>query len=137
MRRTSFDRLVPAAWKQGRVEEHSVALGERQLNMMLVEIVAKLRAACRHISGQVALRERQVERRARLERHVAMCDGSLKRQRRGEAVDVGGKALDLLRRLEAEVIVAVDDLGRAARVDDVELRGDLIRWAEPGFAHQG
>ncbi len=49
-------------------------------------------------------------------------------------MDVGGKALDRLGRLEAEMIVAMRNLRRAARIDDVELRGDLIRWAEPCLA---
>src|ERR1700722_8893137 len=34
------------------------------------------------------------------------------------------------------MIVAVRDLSRAARIDDVELRSDLIRRAEPRFADE-
>ena len=34
------------------------------------------------------------------------------------------------------MIVAVRDLSRAARIDDVELRRDLIGRPEPGFAHE-
>ena len=51
-------------------------------------------------------------------------------------MDVDGKALDRLRRLKAEVIVAVRHLSRAAWIDDVELRSDLISRAEPRFAHE-
>ena len=65
-----------------------------------------------------------------------MGDCALQRQRRREPVDVGGKALDRLRRLKAQVIVAVRHLSRAAWIDDVELRGDLIAKAEPRFAHE-
>ena len=34
------------------------------------------------------------------------------------------------------MIIAVGDLSRAAWIDDVELRSDLIRRAEPRFAHE-
>ena len=34
------------------------------------------------------------------------------------------------------MIVAVRDLSRAARIDDVQLRSDLISRAQPGFAHE-
>src|SRR5271155_1038170 len=34
------------------------------------------------------------------------------------------------------MIVAVRDLRRAARIDNVELRGDLVGWPEPGLAHK-
>src|SRR5260370_885872 len=37
--------------------------------------------------------------------------------------------------LEAQVIIAVHGLGRAAGVDHVDLRGDLVGGAEPGVAH--
>ncbi len=60
----------------------------------------------------------------------------LQRQHRRETLDVGGKALDRLRRLEAKMIVAMRDLSRAAGIDDVELRSDLIGRPEPGLAHQ-
>ena len=65
-----------------------------------------------------------------------MGDRALKREHGRETVDVGGKTLDRVGRLKAEMIVAMRNLGRAARIDDVELRGDLIGGAEPGFAHK-
>ena len=34
------------------------------------------------------------------------------------------------------MIVAMRDLRRAARIDDIELRGDLISGPEPGLAHE-
>jgi len=34
------------------------------------------------------------------------------------------------------MIVAVRDLRRAARIDDVELRSDLVGRPEPGLAHE-
>ncbi len=49
---------------------------------------------------------------------------------------VGRIALDLGRRLEAHVVVAVRNLRLAARIDDVELRGDLVEGSEPRFARQ-
>jgi hypothetical protein len=83
--------------KERWVEEHGVALSERQLDMMLVEIVAKLRPRRRHVAGQVALRERQVERRSGLNRHVAVRDRALQGQHRREALNMNGIALDRLR----------------------------------------
>ena len=65
-----------------------------------------------------------------------MRDRALQRQHRRETLDVDGKALDRRRRLEAQMIVAMRDLSRAARIDDVELRGDLIGRPEPGLAHE-
>ena len=47
------------------------------------------------------------------------------------------KAFDLARRLEAHVVVAMGNLRVAARIDDVELRGDLIEGPEPGLADEG
>ena len=63
-----------------------------------------------------------------------MGDGALQRQHRRDPVDMRGVAFDHGRRLEAEMVVAVRDLRRAARIDDVELRGDLVGRAEPGLA---
>ena len=65
-----------------------------------------------------------------------MSDRALQRQHRREAMHVGGKALDRLCRLEAEMIVAMRDLRRAAGIDDIELRSDLIGRAKPGLAHE-
>src|SRR5271165_1383910 len=122
--------------EKGGIEEHRVALRERELDMMRLEIVAKLRPPRRHVARQVALREWQVERRARLERHVAMGDRALQRQHGRETMHMGGIALDRLRRLKAEMVIAMRKLRRAARIDDVELRGDLISGAKPRLAHE-
>ena len=81
----------PGGMEERGIEEHRVALRERQLDVMLVEIVAKLRMGRRHVAGQIALRERQVEGRPGLERHVAMSHRALEGKHRREAVHVGGK----------------------------------------------
>ena len=65
-----------------------------------------------------------------------MSDRALQRQRRRETLDVGGKALDRRGRLKAKMVVAMRDLRRPARIDDVELRGDLIGRPEPRLARE-
>ena len=55
-----------------------------------------------------------------------MGDRALQRQHRRQPVGMRGEALDLLRRLESHVIVAMRRLRRAAGIDDIDLRGDLV-----------
>ena len=50
--------------EQGRIEESGVALGERQLHMVRLEVIAELGPPRGEIAGQIGLRERQVERRS-------------------------------------------------------------------------
>ncbi len=65
-----------------------------------------------------------------------MGDCALQRQHRRQPMGMRGEARQHIRRLESHVIVAMRLLGLAARIDDVDLRGDLIAGAEPGLAHQ-
>src|SRR5690349_24848773 len=52
-------------------------------------------------------------------------------------MDVPREALHLLRRVEADVVVAVRRLRRAARIDSVHLAADLVVRPQPGFATEG
>ena len=65
-----------------------------------------------------------------------MGDRALQRQHRRQAMRMRRKALDLSRGLEAHVIIAMGDLRLAARIDDIELRGDLIAGPEPRLADE-
>ena len=65
-----------------------------------------------------------------------MGDRALQSQHRRQTMRMRGKALDLARSLEAHVIVAMGDLRLAARIDDIELRGDLIAGPEPRLADE-
>src|SRR5579872_37082 len=122
--------------EQSGIEEGGVALRERQLDVMLVEVVLELGAACRKVSRRIGLRERQVQGRSRLDRHVAMGDRALQRQHRRELMNMSRELLASFRGLEAEMIVAVRPLRLAARIDHIELRRDLVGWAKPSLADQ-
>jgi len=67
---------------------------------------------------------------------VPVRDRSLQGERRGEAVDVGRVAGGLLLGHEAEVVVAMGGLRRAAGVDDVHLRRDLVTGTQPRHRYQ-
>jgi len=72
------------------------------------------------------VREGQKLGRAAFERHVAMGNGALKRQGGGKLVDMG-RILDELRgTLESHVVIAMRCLGLATRIDNIDLRGDLV-----------
>ena len=118
------------------VEEEEVALGERELDVVVAEPVLEGGA----LEGEVAFEEElavgEEERGAGLERHVAVGDGALEGEGGGEAVDVGGEAGGLLGGHEAEVVVAVGGLGGAAGVHAVDLGGHLVAGAEPGFGSE-
>src|SRR6266498_1816638 len=129
--------VVPGGVEQGRVEERRVALRQRQLYVVLVEVRPELRPPPGQVAGLVLLRVRQIHRRARLHRHVGVGDRSLQGQHRREAMHVGGVLRGQVVGLEAEVVVPVCLLCRAARIDHVDLRGDLVVRAEPGRADQG
>ena len=63
-----------------------------------------------------------------------MRDRALQRQHRRKLVRVRREARDLLGALEAHVIVAMRRLRRAAGVDAIDLRRDLIAGPEPRLA---
>jgi hypothetical protein len=65
-----------------------------------------------------------------------MGDRTLQRQHRREPVDMRGELFDHRGRLEAEMIVAMRRLCRAAGIDAIDLRRHLVARAEPGFAGQ-
>ncbi len=119
------------------VEESRVALGQRQLHVMLVEIGREGGRCHGEVTGLVGLRIGQVERRPALQRHVAMRDGALQRERGRQAVHMRRVALHHRGSLEAEMIVAMRGLRRAARIHHVDLRRHLVGRAEPGLRDQG
>ena len=66
--------------EQRRVEEDGVALPHRQLHAARREVLDEGFARRREIAWRVFVRVRQVERRSRLERHVAVRDRALERE---------------------------------------------------------
>ncbi len=95
---------------QRRVEEHRVALAQRQLHVMLGEEVDELRPVERDVAAGEALRVRQQHGRAALHRHVAVGHRALQCQHRRGAVQVRRILREVLVRHEAEVIVAMRNL---------------------------
>ena len=70
-------------------------------------------------------------------RHIGMGHGPLQRQDRRQLVHVHGETGGLLVGHEPQVVVPVNGLGGPARVDQVDLRCDLVARAEPGDRHPG
>ena len=132
----SVDAVVAGAVEQRRVEEGGVALGERQLHQVLVEVRDELRPAPGQVAGLVLVRVREVHGRAALDRHVGVRDRALQGEHGREPVHVGREARCLLVGHEAEVVVAVRALRGPAGVDHVDLAGDLVARAEPRLGHQ-
>ena len=75
--------------KHGWVEEHGIALGERQLDMVLFEIVAKGRQMGCEIAGKIGLRVGQEFCGPGLQWHIAMGNRSLERQGGRNGMDMG------------------------------------------------
>ena len=121
--------------EEGGVEERRVTLGERQLDVVGLEVLTELRPVKGQVPGQVLLRVRQVHRRPGLDRHVRVRDRALQGEHGRQPVHMGREPGGLRAGLEAQMVVAVRGLRRAARVDDVDLGGDLVAGAEPGVAH--
>lgn len=63
-----------------------------------------------------------------------MCHRTLQSKMLARELDVPGVSSAGVQVLEAEVVVAVTILGGAAGFDDVDLRGNAVGGAEPGFA---
>ena len=118
------------------IEENRVAFFQLDLNMVFLKIGPELFARDGEIARHIAVREGQKLGRAAFERHVAMGHGALKRQGGGKLVDMG-RILDELRgTLESHVVIAMGCLGFATRIDNIDLRGDLVERAEPCPADQ-
>ena len=111
----------PGPVKDGRVEERRVALAQRQLDVVLLEVRRERRVVEGEIARGVLLGVRQVERRAGLDRHVDVRDCALEREDRRKRVHLRRERRCALEVHEAEVVVAVGDLGLAAGVHDVQL----------------
>ncbi len=128
--------VVSCGVEEGGVEERRVTLLQGQLDMVLGEVRDELRPAPGQIARSEFLRVRQVQRRAGLHGHVAVRHRALEGQHGRQAVDMrriaGGPVLGE----ESEVVVAVHTLRGAARVDLVDLRGDLVAGTEPGLGDQ-
>ena len=125
---------MPAPWNRAGLKNAASPLASGSCTWCAVEVVGELRPVAGEVARRVLLRVRQVHRRAGLDRHVAVGDRALQGQHRREPVHVRRVGRRLVERHEAEVVVAVRDLRRAARVDDVDLRGDLV--AGPSQASQ-
>ena len=126
--------VVASGVEHGRAEEHRVAGAQRQLHPVLGEVLDELGAAPRQIAQLVLVGVGQVHGRAGLGAHVAVGDGALQGEQRRQQVGVAGELLGLVVGEEAHVVVAVGVLGLAARVDHVDLLGQLVAGAEPGLA---
>ena len=123
--------------QQRRVEERGVAGIERQLDAARLEQLDHVGPTPRHVAGRELLRVREQLGRAARDRPVAVGDGALQRQQRRQQVGVAGERLGPVVGHEPEVVVAVRALRRAAGLDDVELRSDLVRRAEPRRRGEG
>jgi hypothetical protein len=108
--------------QQGRIEQDRVSLAQWQLHVV-GEVRRELRPVERQVPGFVPLGVRQVEGRPGFDRQVAVGDRALQAERGGEPVHVGGEPRRLPGGHEAQVVVAVQHLGRAARVDHIDLGG--------------
>ena len=133
----SAETLVPGAVEERGVEEDRVALGERQLHVVLREVVAELGEPPGEVAGDELVGVGQVHRRPALDGHVRVGDGALQGQHGRQQVHVGRVALDDVVLEEAEVVVAVRVLCLPTRTYDVDLGGDLVAGTQPGPRHQG
>ena len=75
--------------------------------------------------------------RKRVGWHVGVCYGALEGEEGGGFVHSLGELSRGFGRLEAEMVVAVAELCFAARMDYVDLCGELVGWSEVGFADEG
>ena len=107
--------------EQRGIEEHRVALGQRQLHHVLGEVVDELLLVERDVPANELLRVGQQHRGPALHRHVAVRDGALQRERCRHAVQMRGVGGQLVDVDEAEVVVAMRNLGGATGIDDVDL----------------
>ena len=104
-----------------RIEEDGIALGQGELDRVLGDVGRDVGSPPGEVDGRELLAVRQVEGRARLDRHIAVSHGPLEGERWGEAVDVSGVRLVLLATHEPEVVIAVRHLGLTTRIHDVHL----------------
>ena len=111
IRRMSADMFGPRPVIQRGVEEHRVALAQRHLHVVVGEVVDELGAVERDIAAEETLRVGQQHRRAAVQRHVAVRDRALQGQHRRRAVHMRGVGGQMVVRNEAEVVVAVRNLG--------------------------
>src|SRR4051795_10594504 len=102
--------------KSRGIEKGSIALGKRELHLMAVEILAKLRPAGCEVPGCVGLRVREIEGRSAFDRHIAMGDCALERQHGRQPVYMGRITFDDRGSLESEMIVPMGRLGSPARI---------------------
>ncbi len=123
--------------EQRRVEEDGVALFQRKLHVVFLEVGGEFGPVEGEVAGVILLRMRQVQGGAGFDRHVTVGDGALQSQRRGEQVRMGRVARGLPAGHETEVVVAVGSLRGTARVDDVHLRCHLVVRSEPGLRDEG
>ena len=81
-------RVVGAGRMEQRgVEEDGIPLAQGQLHVVAHEVLLELPEPVREVAVRVLLAVREIERWARLDRHVAVGDGALEGEQRGHVVD--------------------------------------------------
>lgn len=120
--------------EQGRVEKDSIALLQRNADPVFVKVVLKLLDAICDEPFLELLRKGQEPGRTAFQGHIGVRDGALQRQKLARDLHGFGVSRAGFGRLEAQVVVAMADLWLSSGLDYVDLRGDLVGGAEPGFA---
>ena len=132
----SVETLRAGSVEERGVEEDGVALGQRELHVVLCEVLAELGQAPGEVPGEVLVGVGQVHRRPALHGHVGVGDRTLQRQHGRQLVHVGRVLLDHVVLEEPQVVVAVRFLRLSSGAYDVDLGGHLVARAEPGPGHQ-
>ena len=132
----SADVLAPAPWYSAGLKNTASPLRSGIWTWCSAKYSMNSGPVERDVAGGEPLRVRQQHRRSALQRHIAVRDRALQRQRRRHAVHMRGVGRQLVDVDEAEVVVAVRNLCRATGIDDIDLGGDLVARAQPGLRHQ-
>ena len=120
--------------KQRGIEKDGIALFQRNLHMVRLKIIRMILPMKRKIPRRVKLREGKELCRTAFQRHVAMRNRALQRQRRRDFMGMCRVSGGLIRALEAEVIVPVCLLRLSTRPHLIDLRGHLVVRAKPCLA---
>ena len=128
--------VVARAVHEGGVEEGRVAGFQRQLRVVVGEILLEFRTGEGDVALDVALRIGQVHGGARGQRHVTMGHSALQGEGREQHMRVDRPLGGVFAGHKAQVIVAVGGLGGAARVHAIDLRGELVVRPKPSGADE-
>ena len=121
---------------QRGIEERRIALFQRQLHVVLGEVFLKFGPGKSQISGRIGLRIGQVQCWPAFQWHIAMRDSPLQSQRGRQQMGMNRPFRGIFARHEAKVIIAMRILRSPARIDPVDLRGELVIRPQPGIADQ-